>query len=159
MSYTISCYNKSCGKSTWASNIIDLIENHTDNIFGKDGGMIQCTECGKTKAYILTNYKLQEGGHWTHYRRGVIRIPSWEDFYNPYAILTSEKLDGKIDGVMPNYYKDLRPKGGKLKHGSGPGGPPAFGRNEMMDLIEKITNSGFLSVKDLERLVKKLQHS
>ena len=158
MSYTISCYNKSCGKSTCASNIIDLSESHTDNKFGKDGGMIKCTECGKTKAYILTNYKLQEGGHWTHYRRGVVRIPSWEPVYNPYVILTSEKLNGKIDGVIANYYKDTRPTG-KLKHGSGPGGPPAFGRNEMMDLIEKITNSGFLSVKDLERLVKKLKHS
>lgn len=37
MSYTINCYNKVCGHSTKASDIMEFIENHTDIRFDKDG--------------------------------------------------------------------------------------------------------------------------
>ena len=33
------------------------------------------------------------------------------------------------------YYKDMRKQGGRLKMGYGPGGPPVFSAEEVLDLV------------------------
>jgi hypothetical protein len=55
MGWLISCSDTSCGKQTWAGNIVDLIAQHLD----ADGWLL-CS-CRKA-AYIRKPFELQEPG-------------------------------------------------------------------------------------------------
>lgn len=153
MSYNIMC--SSCQKKTWAANIVDLIDKHTDSAFGEDGGMLVCGHCSAL-GHIYRSSKLQERGKtYVRYIKGVFRIPSNEErTYFPYLFLNSDTEDGDIGHVHFNYYKDTRKDGGRLKHGHGPGGAPVFGPETLVDMIEKLLQCGLLTANDLERAAK-----
>lgn len=152
MSYEIVC--SSCRKKTWAANIVDLIDNHTDSSCGDDGGMLVCGQCG-APGHIYKSSKLQERGKkYNRYIRGVVKFRTSEPTYSPYVFLNSGTVDGQTDHVHFNYYKDTRESGGKLKHGHGPGGAPAFWRDTILSLIERLVQFGFLTPNDLTRAVK-----
>jgi hypothetical protein len=115
MSYAIDCSN--CKVQTVAYDIVDLIDNHT-NVDGK----IKCTNCSQSDAFIYRESILQEKQTWKRWIKGIKVIDTKEEGYTPYIFFLSDKLDGDIDGVQFCYFKDLRKQGGRLKHGSGPGG-------------------------------------
>ena len=129
MAWYIDCRDTGCGNTTTARNIVDLIDNHRDS-----EGWFLCERCGR-KGHIEKEYQLQEGGNpWSPYLRGVIEPPGYDATYRPFAFLTSEECDASISGIWFCYYKDLRSRGGKLKMGHGPGGPPVFGLDDMRNL-------------------------
>jgi len=147
MGYQIICTNPKCKQLTWANNIIDLIEKHTD-----ERGRIKCTECGSANAHVFKESRLQEKGEtWRRYIRGVITIKTEYKTYTPYIFLTSQTETGEIDGIHFNYYKDTRrKKGGRLKHGHGPGGAPVLTKDELFQLLKKLINYGCLTKKEIQ---------
>lgn len=143
MSYSITC---DCGKVTWANNIVELIRNHTNEI-----GHIICTECSFPRAHIFQESRVQEKGKpWRRYIKGVIPIRTAYEVYTPYIFLSSETKTGEIDHIQFYYYKDTRKDGGRLKHGHGPGGTPAFNKKELFQLLEKLINYGCLTKKEIK---------
>ena len=152
MPYEISCgiHGVSC-----ASDILDLIEKHTDGTFGLNGGRVVCPTC-KRPAAILKSYKLQEGETWKCQIREVVRIPSEIPTYVPYVLFTTGEEAGIVsDGVMISYYKDTRLHGGRLKHGHGPGGPAVLGRAEVLMLIRHLVDRELVSVEDAQNALKR----
>jgi hypothetical protein len=149
--YEISCTD---GHTSCANDILDLIENHTDNVFGENGGTVICSSCGKS-ATIFRNYNLQEKGRtWECWIRQIVRIPSEIETYVPYMLFTTGREAGKVsDGVMISYYKDTRKDGGRLKHGHGPGGPAVLGRDEIKKLIRYLVASQVISVEDVKQVI------
>ena len=154
MAYEISC--KVHGISS-ASSILDLISHHTDNRFGNNGGLIVCPKCEQPAA-IFRRYKLQEKGQtWNCWIKQVVRIPSEIPTYVPYVLFTSSEEAGKVsDGIMVSYYKDTRhEKGGRLKHGHGPGGPAVMGKSELLSLIGYLIETGLISSRELQNALMK----
>ena len=142
MGWNINCYK--CGENTsYAQNIVDLIDNHTDSSFS-NGGFIKCSYCG-SKAYIHEPRKLQEGGKWDRHILAVIRVASSEGFgfLKHYAYLSSNTKNGEIDGVEISYYKDLRKEKGRLKHGHGPGGPASLTKIEFLSFLRELSKIGW----------------
>lgn len=149
MGYQLQC--DSCHVTWGAKNIIDLIELHTDNKFGRDGGYLRCSACGG-QAYEHRVKSLQEKGQtWEHYVVGVVRLSADEPAYNPYVLLTKQQLDLPVDGFHFGYYKDTTAEGGRLKHGHGPGGPPVLGQDQLLLLLQRLLALGCLpKVRTLE---------
>lgn len=135
MSYTINC--DACKQSSRAGNIVELIENHTD-----DNHMFKCTNCGSSGAYIHKIYETQgTEDPWEPWLKGIIRI-DYEELpdYHPYVFLITHKgPQEKIDSVQISYYKDQRETGGELKHGHGPGAPPVLGLQDLTNILHKLT--------------------
>jgi hypothetical protein len=150
MSYPINC--PSCGGSS-ASDILDLIENHTDFRFGQNGGTVICSTC-KHPATVFRRYNLQEKDQtWHCWIRGVVRIPSEIPTYVPYALFTTSEEAGNVsDGIMISYYKDTRHEGGRLKHGHGPGGPAVLGKSELLTLISSSIKANLISREEIIRI-------
>jgi hypothetical protein len=148
MGYLVEC--NSCTQKAWANNIVDLIQDHTDEL-----GRLKCNICGNDDAFIYRESMLQEkGDFWIRYIKGVIRILTDYETYSPYVFLTTEDKDSDITGIHFNYYKDTRSEpDGKLKHGAGPGGAPVFKKDELIFLIKKLINYGCFSVEDLKKLI------
>ncbi len=142
MAWPIECTN--CGKVSNPANIVKLMEEHLD-----DQGWILCGHC-KSSGYIEKKFKLQKGdpqGVWNPYLRGVIR-PSLHDSnntYQPFAFLVSYTPDEDPDDVWFCYYKDTRAQGGRLKMGHGPGGPPVFTAEAVLNLVAQMVKRGCLS--------------
>ncbi|MBZ5707613.1 MAG: hypothetical protein LAN63_19900 [Acidobacteriia bacterium] len=152
MAYKIEC--RTHGGSN-ASDILDLIENHTDRRFGRDGGTIICPTC-KEPAAIPRCYELQEKGEtWNGFFKQVVRIPSDIRTYVPYVVFTTGEEAGKVsDGIMVSYYKDTRDgKQGRLKHGHGPGGPAILGRSELLLLIRYLVEAGLVSAGEIRNVL------
>lgn len=151
MAYMIHC--PTCNQDSWVSNIVDLIDNHTDDTFGCEGGKLICGYCGK-EGYIHQKSKLLEPGqYYERFIRAVIRIDTGIPTYSPYIFINSDSEDEGINHIHFNYYKDLRSEGKNLKHGHGPGGAPVFDAMELLQLIEGLIKIGILNKRDLKKMI------
>jgi hypothetical protein len=146
MGWSIQCNNTNCKSETWAINIVDLIDNHTNK-----NGWFFCGQCGHD-GYIEKKFELQEPGHtWEPYLRGVIRLGDTEDSYQPFVFMVSYEPTGKANDIWFSYYKDLRESGGRLKLGYGPGGPPVIGTEQLIFLLTKLNSLDLISKNDILR--------
>ncbi|RMG41517.1 MAG: hypothetical protein D6732_02220 [Methanobacteriota archaeon] len=146
MGWTIQCNSNDCSTQSWAANIVTLIENHTDTT-----GWFVCKQCGGS-AFIKKSFHLQEKGHtWEPYLRGVIRLGAHGDTYQPFIFLVSYEPAGKISDIWFSYYKDLRRKGGSLKLGHGPGGPPVLGMGQLLSLLSILRDLGLIVKEDIHK--------
>lgn len=139
MGWLIKCSDKHCKLETWADNIVDLINDHRDS-----SGWLLC-QCGK-RGYIEKKFCLQETGDtWEPYLRGIIPLGQPDDTYQPFVFLVSYKPNGRANDIWFSYYKDLRPSGGFLKLGYGPGGPPVLGKKDLLSLLRQLKDIGCLT--------------
>jgi hypothetical protein len=151
MGWLIKCTDSGCGKVTWAGNIVDLISNHRDG-----SGWFLC-QCGN-HGFIEKSFALQEPGEvWEPYLRGVIPLGDADDTYQPFVFLVSYAPDGKVNDVWFSYYKDLRPSGGRLKLGYGPGGPPVLGKQSILALVRQLTDVGCVTRAEIANAIGGLQ--
>jgi hypothetical protein len=140
MGWLIKCYNTDCGEETWASNIVDLIQNHCNEY-----GWFKCASCG-SEGYIEKSFDLQEPGEtWEPYLKGIIPLGEVGDTYMPFVFLVSYSPNEPPNDVWFSYYKDTRSIGGRLKLGYGPGGPPVLGIEQLIQLIKKLIERGCLN--------------
>ena len=146
MGWLIQCNN--CRLQTWAKNIVDLIDNHTD-----ESGWFVCSHCG-ADGFIEKSFELQEPGHtWEPFLRGAIRLGNHEDTYQPFVFLVSYEPDGRANDIWFSYYKDLREAGGRLKLGYGPGGPPVLGIEKLLSLLNRLCELGLIDKKNLQKIL------
>ncbi len=139
MGWPIQCNDQNCKAYTWATNIVDLIDNHTD-----ENGWFVCGQCGNV-GFIEKSFNLQEPGHtWEPFLRGAIRLGNPDDTYQPFVFMVSYKSDGKATSIWFSYYKDLRKTGGRLKLGHGPGGPPVLRNKQLVKLVERLNDLGLI---------------
>ena len=149
MGWLIQCEGKGCKGQTWAENIVELIDDHTD----KDGWFV-CGHCGKY-GFIEKRFELQESGEtWEPYLRGVIRLGNANDTYQPFVFMVSYESSGPANDIWFSYYKDLRNNGGRLKLGYGPGGPPVLGSNQLLSLLHRLIDLGVVKENEIKRLLK-----
>ena len=149
MGWSIQCNNTSCGEQTWASNIVDLIDNHTDK-----NGWFVCSHC-EANGFIEKLFDLQEPGHtWEPYLRGAIRLGSPDDTYQPFVFMVSYEPKGTANGIWFSYYKDLRNSGGRLKLGYGPGGPPVWGTEQVLTLLQRLIQLGMVDKENVKKILK-----
>jgi hypothetical protein len=143
----LKCTKSDNRKKLRVNNIVDLIENHTD-----ESGWFIC-RCGK-HGYIEKHFDLQEDGEvWNPYLRGVIKLGESGQSYQPFVFLVSQEPDGKVTGVWFSYYKDLRSKGGRLKLGYGPGGPPVLEKSQLLNLITQLAATRYLTKREVLSIV------
>ena len=141
MGWSIKCRDKDCGEETWARNIVELIEDHCD-----DMGWIRCAACNNA-GYIKKSFDLQEPGEvWEPHLRGVIRLSDEpNDTYQPFVFLVSGTPNEQPSAVWFSYYKDTRTlAGGRLKLGYGPGGPPVLEASKVVELVDKLEERGLI---------------
>lgn len=152
MGFTVACSDSSCGTITWAKNIVDLIENHTN----ADGWFI-CKTCQKPTGYIEKNFTLQEGEEeiWAPYLRGTIKVnDDREAIYQPFVFLVSYQPTSPVEDYWFCYYKDMRGQpNGRLKMGHGPGGPPVLGKQNIINLLKQMKAMNCISENDLRSVL------
>lgn len=147
MGFEIKC---PCGESTWAKEILDLLQNHTDPATGR----LLCSHCGKPHGRVEQVEELQEGGTWKYWVVGAMPLASPDRYHRPYLRLVAETPDGGPSMVQFSYYKDTRDlPGGRLKHGHGPGGPTVLAEQALIKAIVLLAESGVVS---RERLLRAL---
>src|SRR5579862_4247859 len=137
MGWLIKCSKASCPERTRAWNIVDLISSHCD-----EEGWFLC-KCGE-RGYVEKSFTLQEGGGetWEPFLRGIIKLGG-RGTYQPFVFLVSYKPTASIDNIWFSYYKDMRHKrGGRLKLGYGPGGPPVLGERHLLLLLHHLVSKG-----------------
>ncbi len=148
MSWSIQCNNENCKEYTWASNIVDLIDKHTNS----DGWFV-CSHCN-SPGFIKKSFDLQEPGDtWEPYLRGAIRLGDKDDSYQPFVFMVSYKPDGISNDIWFSYYKDLRETGGRLKLGYGPGGPPVLGTEQILLLLKRLLELGLVDKEKIEKII------
>jgi len=148
MAWPINCSDAGCGKETWATNIVELITSHRD-----DEGWLVC-QCGM-RGYVKKSFEMQEAGEpWEPYLRAIIPLGATGDIYQPFVFVVSYQPDGPPDGVWFSYYKDLRPFGGRLKLGYGPGGPPVLDKTDVLRLVRNLRDIGCLSETEIQDSLK-----
>lgn len=148
MGWSIQCNNPDCKQYTWATNIVDLIDSHTN-----PEGWFVCSHCGAS-GFIEKSFDLQEPGHtWEPYLRGAIRLGDPGDTYQPFVFMVSYEPDGKANNIWFSYYKDLRETGGRLKLGYGPGGPPVLGTGQLLSLLKRLTELGLIEKERIKELM------
>lgn len=148
MSWSIQCNNEKCKEFTLASNIVDLIDKHTNS----DGWFV-CSHCGSS-GFIKKSFDLQEPGNtWEPYLRGAIRLGDKDDSYQPFVFMVSYKPDAKSNDIWFSYYKDLRETGGRLKLGYGPGGPPVLGIEQILLLLKRLLDLGLIEKEKIEKII------
>ena len=150
MAWTIKCSDGECASETWTQNIDDLKRNHCDA-----QGWFLCGTCGG-QGYIPKQYDLQEEGEpWKPYLKGIIQPHGYDGDYQPFAFLVSYSPEAPPEDVWFTYYKDTRGKeGGRLKMGHGPGGPPVFSAEDVLDLVAQMVKRGCL---DADAVKSKLE--
>ena len=119
-------------------------------------GWFLCGTCG-SRGYIQKQYDLQEGGEpWKPYLQGIIQPNGYgDDVYQPFAFLTSDSPDEDPTAIWFSYYKDTRKQdGGRLKMGYGPGGPPVFKVNDVVDFVAQMIERGCLDAGDVKRALE-----
>ena len=138
--WIIKCSYEKCAKETWASNILDLINNHCDQ-----SGWLLCATCERA-GFIEKSFNLQEPGEtWEPYLKGIIPLSyDPENTYQPFVFLVSDEPNQDPNSVWFSYYKDTRSTGGRLKMGYGPGGPPVLEAEQVVELIKKLIERGCL---------------
>jgi len=152
MAYQIRC--SVCRADTWAGNIADMIDACTDG-----SGRLVCSACGGTETHvhqITGRWEKEPGEVWEEYIRGAVRVWSRSPDYFPYALLTADSPDGKVNGLRLSFYRDPGP-GGRLVDGPGPGGAPRLGPEELFQLLEKLGAFGLLRAADVEELASRLR--
>ncbi len=143
MTIEIKCLK--CDKLTYAKNIVDLINDHTDHTFGENGGMIQCKHCKKL-GYVLDALKLQKLGQTCNrHIKGVFRIPTEFETVFPYVYLISQKKDQNPIELKIRYYKGRRKDGKRLKVGHGPDGIPLIHNSGLAKIAEKLLEMKIIS--------------
>ena len=142
-SWKISCTNSDCGRVTEPDNIAELTK--PENGYLDDQGWFLCEWC-RGRGCISKTFTIQEGGApWKPCLKGIIRPNGYEgNTYQPFAFLVSDSPQEHPDQVWFCYYKDTRKIGGRLKMGHGPGGPPVFAAQGVLDLMVQIVRSGCL---------------
>lgn len=144
MGWLIKCTDNQCGIGTWAGNIVDLINNHCD-----PSGWLLC-QCGRP-GFVEKSFELQESGEtWEPYLRGIIPLGNVGDTYQPFVFLVSYEPHGPINDIWFSYYKDLRPHGGRLKLGYGPGGPPVLSKEDLLQLLRQMRDIGCLTIEEID---------
>ena len=155
MAWIIKCGDEKCGdgkrrSETWTQNIDDLKRNHCDT-----QGWFLCGKCG-SRGYIPKQFKIQEGGEWKPYLKGIIQPRQYDcdAVYQPFAFLVSSSPEAPPEDVWFAYYKDLRTQGGRLKMGYGPGGPPVFSAEEVLDLVAQMVKRGCLDAGAVKSMLE-----
>lgn len=149
MGWSIQCNNATCKGQTWAENIVDLIDNHTDQY-----GWFVCEQCGNY-GFIEKSFDLQEPGEtWEPFLRGVLRLGNPDDTYQPFVFMVSYEPIGIANDIWFSYYKDLRSSGGRLKLGYGPGGPPVLGSEQLVSLLQRLIELGVIEKNKIENILK-----
>jgi len=149
MGWSIQCKNVGCNAKTWADNIVDLIDNHTDQL-----GWFVCGQCGKN-GFIEKKFNLQEPGEtWEPYLRGVKRLGKSDETYQPFVFMVSYEPTSMANDIWFSYYKDLRNDGGRLKLGYGPGGPPVLDTGQLIALLQYLLNLGVVEKSQIENMLK-----
>jgi len=121
-----------------------MFANHRDW-----NGWVLCG-CG-ARGYIEKYFQLQESGETSGpYLRGIILPVSPDQMHQPFVFLVSHEPDGPADDVWFSYYKDLRPAGGRLKLGYGPGGPPVLGKEDVLRLVKHLLEIGCITREEYE---------
>lgn len=135
MAYRIQCLK--CETDTWAGNIVDLIQSHTD-----DCGRLVCAGCSAPGGYIhwIT-------GLWDGYIKGVLRVTTKPPMYTPYVFLTADSADGEVSGIRFSYYKDPG-LNGRRTDGPGPAGAPALAPAQVVQLLEKLAAFGVIKLRE-----------
>jgi len=135
--WTIDC-GDGCAP-TKARDIIALIDGHRD-----EAGWFICSRC-QQQAFISKSFATQGGGRWTPFLKGAIRLGTPGEPYQPFAFLVGDEANGGVaTSVWVAYYTDLRPHGGRLKMGHGPGGPPVLGMRGVDGLRRRLIELGCL---------------
>ena len=150
MGYWIECAHGCEDEGVWAENIVDLLDNHRDG-----EGWFECS-C-KERGYIYRSYKLQEGKRFEPILKGAIRLGSPDDIYQPFMFLAGDKADYDVDFIWVSYYKDLRPDG-KLKHGSGPGGPPVLAKGEILEIVSQLILKGYIEPDEVKEMLDRISN-
>ncbi len=149
MGWWIKC-NVNCGRQTWASNILELINDHRD-----ESGWFIC-QCGN-HGHIEKKFDLQEPGEtWEPYLRGIITLGVEAETYQPFVFLVSGEPTSAVNDIWFSYYKDTRPTGGRLKLGYGPGGPPVLGKEQILQILCSMRTMGCLSNAEIEKALKEV---
>ena len=147
MAYQIRCLK--CEQDTWAGNIVELIEEHTN----LDGRLV-CGHCEETETYvdqITGRWEKEPEAPWVEYIKGVIRLAADGDASIPYVFLTAHTVDGEVTRLRFGSYRDARPTG-RLADGPGPGEAPALTPEALRQLVVKLDAVGVLSLQDVALL-------
>ncbi len=153
MGWSIVCNNQSCKRTSYATNIDDLLSKHRN-----EEGWFKCAHCGST-GHIYKRFELQEKGTtWEPYLRGAISLGLEGDTYQPFVFLVSYENDGPVYNMWFSYYKDTRQQGGKLKMGSGPGGPPVLANHQLIDLLSATLKLNIIQKEDILELLEDLEN-
>ena len=152
MAYRIQCLL--CAKNTWAGNIVDLLDAHTDA-----RGRFMCAQCGARATYvqqITRRWETEPDAEWAGYIKGALRLGPASSSYTPYILLTARTADGAVSGIRFSYYKDPGPTG-RRTDGPGAGSAPALALTDVLQLLEKLGSLGLLDPKDLEVVASRLR--
>lgn len=138
--WIIQC--NSCKSSTDPGNIAELLSR--ENGYVDEQGWFLCKPCGR-RGYIKKEFNTQEGVPWEPYLQGVIQPKVYEgETYQPFGFLVSESSEKPPRHVWFCYYKDTRSTGGRLKMGHGPGGPPVYTADAVLELLMQMVRTGCL---------------
>jgi hypothetical protein len=152
MAYRIQCLL--CTKDTWAGNIVDLLDAHTD-----PSGRFICSQCGAQDTYvqqITGRWETEPDAEWREYIKGALRLGTASSSYTPYVFLTACTADGAVSGIRFSYYTDPGPTG-RRTDGPGPGSAPALTLMDVVQLLEKLGGLGLLDPKDLDGVASRLR--
>ncbi len=151
MGWSIECL-VDCGEGAYATNIVNLLDEHRDS-----KGWFQC-KCGE-RGYIRKSYELQEPGEtWTPFLKGAVRCKTSEnETYKPFVFLVGYEVNDTVDDIWFSYYKDLRHKGGRLKLGYGPGGPPVLNKISVLELVSELVRRECLRLDDVRKQWQRLE--
>ena len=134
MGWTVHCTE--CELQSYASNIVELLDSHTDK-----NGWFVCPS--GHQGFVEKTFSLQEEGEtWDPYLRGALRLSKKDNTYQPFVFFVSYEPAGEITAIWFSYYKDLRQYGGRLKMGYGPGGPPVLSTEQVLFLVKEMKSLG-----------------
>ena len=152
-SWPIRCTSGECNHTTEPANIAELV--NPEKGYLDDQGWFVCEKCGGS-GYIEKKYDTQEGEKFIPYLKAVLRPSGYEgDTYQPFAFLASNSPDEHPGSVWFVYFKDTRNRpGGRLKMGYGPGGPPYFDVDDVLEMMVQMVRAGAL---DAEQVIKEIR--
>jgi len=152
MAYRIQCLL--CARDTWAGNIVDLLDAHTDA-----RGRFMCAQCGARATYvqqITRRSETEPDAEWPGYIKGALRLGPASSSYTPYVFLTAPTADGAVSGIRFSYYKDSGPTG-RRTDGPGTDSAPTLTLTDLVQLLEKLGALGLLDPKDLDGVASRLR--